>query len=243
MTTTPPSRRPALVCARCPLALATLATAACLATGAASALAQPADVTSTRTYIQANYALVRAAGSHLASSEAAPLSVVLREVRRECPNAAAGSPQNEDSTQLSDEVIGAMVIAAIRPDLRDVAAFVRVAGGLRWSSRALTRAIHSYATKLRTLSRLAPPNLCGDVRAWVAGGYRTLAPSTVRFDQRFLPAWVALGELPSLLKPYERPDERGALRRSDQIEVELTDGEARAVESWGKIMDALALNP
>jgi hypothetical protein len=228
---------------RTTLALATIATAALPALGPARALAGPADVAATRAYIQANYALVRAAGSRLAISEAAPLSVVLPKVRRGCPKAAAESPQNEDSTQLSNEVIGAMVIAAIRPDLREVAALIRVAASLSWSNRRLTGIVHSYAAKLRTLSKLAPPDLCGDVKAWVSGGYRALPPSTVRFDARFVPAWVALGELPGLLKPYERPDEQGALRRSKQIEVELTDGEARAVESWGKIMNSLALNP
>jgi hypothetical protein len=228
---------------RTTLALATIATAALPALGPARALAGPADVAATRAYIQANYALVRAAGSRLAISEAAPLSVVLPKVRRGCPKAAAESPQNEDSTQLSNEVIGAMVIAAIHPDLREVAAFIRVAASLSWSNRRLTGIVHSYAAKLRTLSMLAPPDLCGDVKAWVSGGYRALPPSTVRFDARFVPAWVALGELPGLLKPYERPDEQGALRRSKQIEVELTDGEARAVESWGKIMNSLALNP
>ena len=97
--------------------------------------------------------------------------------------------------------------------------------------------------KLKTLSTLAAPELCADVRAWAANGFQTLPASTVRFDQRFMPAWVALGELPASLAAYESPAEGALVRRSNQLEAQLTDGEARAVESWGRIMNALVLNP
>jgi hypothetical protein len=204
------------------------------------ALAGADDVTSTQAYVQANYTLVQGARTRIASSEAA-LKGVLGQVRRECPKAALGSPQNHDSEQLSDEVVGAIVLAGLRPNVPAVHVFTHSVARLKWSSRKLTSTLQSYARKLNTLSALAPPDLCADVRQWVAGGYQTLPASTVSFDARYTPAWVALGELPRSLAPFERPAEHGLLRRSNQSETLLTEAEARAVETYAEILDALEL--
>jgi hypothetical protein len=90
---------------------------------------------------------------------------------------------------------------------------------------------------------LPPPDLCGDIKAWVASGYQTLSPRTVGYDQRFVPAWVAIGNLPSGLAPYERSDERSLLSRSDQLEKKLSDFESEAVETYGELMNALGILP
>jgi hypothetical protein len=208
--------------------------------GAPAALASGGDAASTRAYIQANYKLVQGARARIGSSEAA-LKAVLAHVRSECPKAAARSPQNHDSEQLSDEVVGAIVIAGLRPNLPAVHLFTRAVAHLRWSNSKLTGTLQSYARKLSVLSTLAPPDLCGDVRAWVAGGFQTLPASTVSFDARYTPVWVALGELPKSLIPFERSEEQGLLRRSNQDEAQLTDAEARAVETYAEILDAMEL--
>jgi hypothetical protein len=213
-----------------------------LAAGQTPALAAQADLASTRSYIQANYALVQSAGSRLASARAAYRDVI-RRVKATCPGAAANSPQNPESTQLSNEVIGAMVTAAIHTNLPALGAFVRVAERLRWSNRALTSAVHAYASKVKTMATLGPPDLCGDVKAWVATGFQTLSPRTLGFDQRFVPAWVALGELPSGLAAYERPEERALLQRTNQLELKLSNFEAEAVESYGELMNTLGVLP
>jgi hypothetical protein len=49
--------------------------------------------------------------------------------------------------------------------------------------------------------------------------------------------------LPGRLAAYETAQERGALARTRAIEVQITDAEARAVESWGKIMNELGVEP
>jgi hypothetical protein len=219
-----------------------LPTVVVLATGGAPALAAPADVATTRTYIQANYALVHYAAMRLGTARAV-LGGVLNGARTDCPSAAAGSPQNPESTMVSNEIIGAMVLAAYHAAQPEIAAYIRVAAHSRWSSRALTSSIHAYAGKLTTLSTLAAPNLCSDIRAWAASGYKALPASTVRFDQRFVPAWVALGELPARLASYERPDERGTLQRSGQLEEKLTNFEAQAVETYGALMNTLGVSP
>jgi len=213
-----------------------------MSAGPASALAGPADIAATQTYVQANYTAVRVAISHLAASEAGPLHV-LAAVQRECPGAGAGSPQDGESTQMSDEVIGAMVISAAQPDLQAIRAFVRSVAGLSWSNRGLTHAIRAYVDDWKTILSLRAPNLCGDVKAWSASGFRALPASTVTFVAKFMPAWVAAGYLPAQLRPYESAAAATLAGRSVPLEERISEAEARAVEHWGEIMDTLSLWP
>ncbi len=207
-----------------------------------AALAGSSDAATTRSYIQANYTLVQSGGARIGRARSI-LHDVLHQVEGECPQAAAKSPQNSDSTELSEEVIGTMVTSAYRPDLPAINSYIRATQHLKWNSHALTSAVQSYVGKLKTMSALATPNLCADVRAWVASGYTALAPSTIRFDQQFEPSWVGLGELPALLRSTERPEEAGLLRRSIQVEQQLSEFEAEAAETWRELMNALDLEP
>jgi hypothetical protein len=222
--------------------LAALGATIVLAVLPASAAAGPADVTSTSRFVQANYTLLRIARAHLVAAEAAPRRV-LAQVQSECPHAAAGSPQNGDSTQLSDEVIGAMVLSAYHLDLPALHSFIATAGRLRWSSSRLTRTVRGYVADLSALAKLAPPHLCADVEAWVSSGFRTLPAATASFDRVFMPAWVGIGLHPAGLAAFAGAQQRSVLKRSDALEAQLADGEARAVERWGDIMDELGLWP
>jgi hypothetical protein len=213
-----------------------------LAVWPASAPASAADVAATQAYVQANYAALRVAMSHLAAAEAGPLHV-LAQVRRECPGAGTGSPQDPESTQMSNEVIGAMVLSAAQPDLQAIRTFIHAVAGLRWSNRGLTRAIHTYVENWQTLLSLPAPNLCADVKAWAANGFHTLPASTVAFDAQFTPAWVAAGYLPPQLSHYESAATRALASRSIPLEQKVSEAEARAVEHWGEIMDTLVLWP
>ncbi len=214
-----------------------------LAATPAPALAGPGDVAATRAYIQADYALVHAARVNLSTSEAA-LQTLRRQIAAACPKAAAGSPQDTDSEQLSNELFGAMTLAALSPDTQAVARFVRTVRGLRWSNGALTRKISTYAARLQTLSALPAPDICADVRAWAASRYRTLPASAVGFDSRYYKVEVAVGEVPAaLLAPSEQPGERGVLAHAQRIEGQLTEAEVNALYTWWHIMESLALNP
>jgi len=218
------------------------ATLAGLALAPAGALASPADLAATHAYVQADAQLVQAAWSKIRPAEAT-LRRLLGQVRSECPLAAANSPQDVDSEQLSNEVIGTIVIAVVRLDPSAGRQFARVTKRLTWSNRSLTSTVHSYASHVATLVQLAPPKLCADVRAWAASGFQTLPSSTVSFDARFVPAWVAAGELPGALSPYETGEEQPLLRLTIKRESELSEFEAREVETWGHMMDALDLWP
>lgn len=207
-----------------------------------SALAAPTDGAATKAYIQANYRLVQVAVSRIHPIEAA-LHNVLSDVRGECPMAAAGSPQDADSEQLSNEVIGALVIAAVALDRTAGRQFASAARGLTWSNPALTRTIHAYVGKVTTLIGLAPPTLCSDVKSWAASAFIALPASTISFAPRFMSAWVAPGDLPAALAPYETPEDRQLARRTRRLEERFSELEAREVETWGQIMDTLALWP
>jgi hypothetical protein len=132
----------------------------------------------------------------------------------------------------------------IRSDVQAVASFANTVERLHWSNHKLTHKVVSYAVKLQALATLAIPPVCSDVKAWAASGYRTLPASTTQFDRYFSAEDVGIGEVPArLLAPYEHSTERPVLRRTTQFEYELVDAEARAVEPWSKILDALNLQP
>ncbi len=207
-----------------------------------AALARSKNAAATRTYVQANYAFVRAARSNLAAGNTA-LRSLARQISGECPLAAAGSPQNHESEQLSDEVVGAITIVAYHPDSAAAGAFARAVGGLRWSSRTLTRKVKTYATQLEGLAELALPDVCADVKAWAAGGYHSLPTSTQQFNQRYNEVDIEAEEIPQrLLAPYEGAAEVSLARRTKQLEAPIADAEANAVAEYTQILDALKLS-
>ncbi len=208
-----------------------------------AALAGSGNAAATRTYIDANYTLIRAARSNLATGTAGLKSLANR-LARECPLAATGSPENHDSEQLSNEVAGALTIVAYHPDAAAIGAFVHAVRGLRWSNHVLTRTVRTYATQLRGLAGLALPDVCGDVRAWAAGGFQALPASTVQFDQSYYAVDVEAEEVPlRLFSPFESAGETSLVRRTRQLEAPLAEAEAHAVSDYTEILDALKLQP
>jgi hypothetical protein len=205
--------------------------------------ARAQDIATTKTYIQADYTLAHTARINMQTGEAA-LENLQQTLSAECPMAAAASPENEAAAALSNEVIGAMSVVFIRSDVQVVDSFTETVAHLHWSNQQLTRKIRTYAAKFKTLAALEEPDVCGDVRAWAASGYRVLPASTTAFDQRVSANNVGIGEVPAhLLAPYEDSRERGVLALTRQFESELVDAEARAVAQWSKILNALELQP
>lgn len=219
-----------------------LAPSAGLLVGPSQALGASGNVAATQAYVQANYAALSVAVSHLKTSEAGPAHV-LAKVQGECPGVGAQSPQDDESTQMSNEVIGAMVVSAVAPDVQAIKTFAHAAAGLSWSSSGLTRSIRAYASKWNTLASLAEPSLCADVRAWGADGYHSLPATTAAFVAKFIPAWVGAGYLPAQLSRYETSATRALAKRSNRLEQQVTELEAREVEHYNEIMNALAIWP
>ncbi len=201
----------------------------------------PPNSLATRAYVKANYALVQSARANLASSKAAITSLG-STVAGECPRVAAEAPQDHDAEQLSNEVVGALEVVAYQPDRESMLAFARAIRGLHWSNRKLTRAVAAYATKLEGFSTLAAPNICADVKAWAATGYRTLPASTVAFDKGFYAYDIEAEEVSlRLLRPYESATEASLVRETTRLEGPLAEFEAEAVSDYSEILDWLKL--
>jgi hypothetical protein len=220
---------------------ATLIALAALALMPTAALARSRNAAATRAYIQANYTLVLSARANLAPSKVA-IQGLATQVAGECPLAAADAPQNHAAEQLSNEVVGALEVAAYQPDKESMLAFAHTIRALHWSSRKLTRAVHTYATKLDGFQTLALPNICADVKAWAASGYQTLPASTVSFDKGFYAFDIEAEEVPlRLLHPYESATEASLLHRTQRLEEPLAEFEAEAVNDYSQILDSLKL--
>ena len=219
-----------------------LATAVAAATLLVASVAQADNGSSTRAYLNANYALAHAADTRIHEVESTLLGL-LAQVRAECPQAARGSPEDTQSEALSDEVIGTMVLSAIRVDLPAGRAYVNAVRALSWSSSSLTRSVRSYSEKVARMIALPVPKLCQDVRGWAGAGFTSLPAAIKPFDSAFLASWVSPGFLPAGLKPYETGSERSLGRETEMQEGKVVELEAREVETWGKIMDSLELLP
>ena len=215
-------------------------------TALALALPPPAasgsDASTTETYLRANYALVKVGHANLGKSIAA-YKGVLTMVKHSCPRAAAKSPQDPESTELSNEVIGTMVLNAGKPDRPAIKQYLRTVAGLRWSSAKVTREVSRYASSLKKLYDLSVPDLCGDVKAWATGGFKSLPASTLSFEEVFYPNWVALGLVPPGISRFESGGSRSLAKAAERFEYQITNVEAEAVETWGDIMNELELNP
>jgi hypothetical protein len=222
--------------------LAVLVGLAALAAGPSAATANASDGASTHVYLKANYALMVYADAHIPQAEAL-LSSLVSGIRQECPRAAAESPQDTNSEQLSNEVIGTMVTTVVKTSLRQAGSFIHAVSPLHWSNGGLTRTIHAYAAKVKVLMALSVPHLCADVTAWTASAFKTLPATTAAFDRQFMPAWVGAGELPASLRAIASAQDRALVRRTVQLEERWADFEAREVDSWGAIMDEMVLKP
>src|SRR6202051_3447085 len=104
---------------------------ALLALAAVPASASASDASATEAYLRADYALVKAGHAHLGASIAG-YKGILTMVKRSCPRAASESPQDPESTELSNEVIGTMVLTAGKPDRPAIKTYLTAVAGLRW---------------------------------------------------------------------------------------------------------------
>jgi hypothetical protein len=214
-----------------------------LAVMAPAALANSGDAAATQALARATNTLVRAANPDVDRGLAA-VRRFARQLAAQCPRAAAGSPQDHDSEQLDDELIGTLTIVGYRTAATPIAAFAHAVRGLRWSNRTLTRTVQTFATKLRELSTLAIPNLCADIKAWGAAGFNTLPADTVPFVRHYLAVTPEAEEVPlmeRLLMPYATPSDFPILRRVEHLEARLGEAEAAAVEIYSHLIISLEL--
>jgi hypothetical protein len=217
---------------------------AALATAPQAALAESGDVATTQALANATNTLVNAARPDIHKALTAVKSYA-DQTAAQCPRVAMESPQNHDSEQLDNEVVGAMTVVGYRTAAAPIAAFDRAVKGLHWSNGRLTRAVRTFATKLVGLSTLAVPNLCGDIGAWVSSSFATLPASTIAFNQRYTAVDPEAEESPLIIRlatPYALPRDVPILHRVERFEAQLAEAEANAVEFYSHLMNSLELN-
>jgi hypothetical protein len=210
----------------------------------AAAIASPADISTTRTFLTANYALGRSAQAHQSAAKHA-ISRYMSQLSQGCRGVAAGSPENTDAEQLSHESVVALIVLSYRADPAGIAAFSHAVSGLHWSDPKVNRTVHRYIARVLGLAKLQLPDVCGDVKAWVASGYQTLPASTTSIVKRYNTIEEGPGDVSrSLLAPYLQPDDARTFTLAQQLKrhlLELENNEGAA--DWAKILELMKLNP
>jgi hypothetical protein len=215
-----------------------------LALGAApsSALATSStDASSTHTVLVAAYTALHGVVSTWPAMEA-KLNQLNRKFAAECPHVGMGSPQNESGQRLSYEVAGALWATAYHADAKYAQAFINTASPLRWSNHKIVRRGLKFIIGLHEMIALQVPDLCGDVRAWAASGFKTAPADTQQFDQHVESIEVAVPS-PRLVAPYVRPSDKGLFARVEHLvtrfeELEFMTGQ----RFWDTLLETLALN-
>jgi hypothetical protein len=196
-------------------------------------------VSATHSYIQANYALARAAVARIPAGQAA-IAALIDRLRSECPRAGAGAPISNASIPMSEEVAVALWSVSWATGGASIRTFVRTVKALHWSNPRITRIARRYAASLSEMDTIPLPNLCADVRAWTATGFQVIPPSITSLDARIL--GIELETIPArLLAPFERGGDRALVARTESLErhfaeAEFTKGQddlIRATETLG----------
>jgi len=222
------------------LGMVTAALALMLGAASQQALAAPQDVTATHAYIEANYTLAKAAVARRAPAQKKILALN-KKLASECPNVGAGSPEDEASQPISHEVAVALWSVSYGLGVAPVHRFQQAVGRLRWSNPATARAVARYVRNLRDLSSVPLPNLCGDVRAWVATGFQVIPAGVVPLVERV--EAIVLKSIPSrLLAPYERGGDAAMLKRTERLEQKIEEFEFLVgQDDWIRVLETLGL--
>lgn len=222
------------------------------------------DAAATHAYLKA--ILLRGVGA--GSAELKAVGALEAQVKTECPGVLAGAPPhvkgektNESEDEISQELLSATFGAAEHVEHPAYARFQKIVRRLRWSNPKLTRLLHSLAIEQAKQSAIPPPELCADMKFWVASGYTAVSASTKRLlhEMRVVSSITLIEPEPHepvtnflnlnalvayRLKPYEDHADRLLARNALPPEVKLTDPALRPfLEAAGKVLVALGRTP
>src|ERR1700722_8508920 len=125
----------------------------------ASAPVSPEDAAATSTYLTDINGFAQMLVAETPKSAAA-LSEALRTQRQ------AGD--------LTAELVSAMSRTYLQPDEGAAALLITSLNTLQWSNPALTAAVRAKAAAQQEVLETPAPDVCADMRAWVAADYKTL---------------------------------------------------------------------
>ncbi len=214
--------------------------------------ASPTDRAATDAYLTATYTLYRAILADEPRSKVAAETLLAR-FGHECPGVLAAAPQESGGTTskslgprargeadrqveqlaaLRFELSGSLLAAIYGPDRPALSAWAQTVRGLRWSNPRLASLVASSSAVLEEESSYPVSDVCADMRAWVASGYRRITATTKEYEARFFAllrrAFAAGGLSPtgvqSLLERYEDRRGRALARGLAALELRLSDG-------------------
>ncbi|HEY5193654.1 MAG TPA: hypothetical protein VIJ39_07265 [Solirubrobacteraceae bacterium] len=196
---------------------------------------------STHAYLVAAHTALHAVVSKWASVEAGIRQLDVR-FHSECPDVGAGSPQSEEEQKLSYEVAGALWATGYHTEASVVRAFVKAVSPLQWSNPAITRSARKFTRGLQDMTALTVPNLCADVRSWIAGGFKAVPADTQLYDRRV--EAIEVIEVPRrLLLPFLPPADRGLLAQTLHLATQFEELEfKRGQVDWNTALETLGLN-
>ena len=213
-----------------------------LAMAPSPALASSQDVAATHTAIVAGYALARAGVATIKIAQS-KIESFNRRLAAECPGVGSGTPETEASQPMSYEVAAALWSIAYGSAAGPIKRFARAIRPLRWTSARINRVARTLVASLTALASIPLPDLCGDVRAWSASGFRTIPRRVVELDRRV--ESLELPEIPwRLLAPYVRRGDEGLVAYIKRAERRIAEAEFVLGQSdWYKVLKTLGLPP
>lgn len=155
----------------------------------AAARANTGDAAATHAYLEAKIALHRATANQ-EPAELKAIAALEAQVKAECPRVLAEAPPSDDAKAnrseraILDEVTAATVGAAEHVGHSAAARFARIVRRLRWSNPKLTKLLRSLAVEQSVQSAIPTPDLCADLKFWVASGYTAVSAGTKRYLHR-----------------------------------------------------------
>jgi len=211
------------------------------------------DGRATSGYLQARYELERALRNDMGRTQVV-VERVGDEMSATCSHVLRGSPSGGASrvgepparTVLLGLVFKALEITRIRSQANVRHVFVTAVDRLQWSEGTITRLIHSIVDTEAVWLTDAVPNVCEDMRAWVASGYRALPAAERRapfglqpIPERAFDDLSARGypndhperDLLQLLHRYEVSDYRPTGHTVAHLELEVSTEETRLLLS------------
>lgn len=157
---------------------------------AAPAAVSSGDAAATRAYLRLDYAELHARTKGFPAAIAAAEKLDGR-IGAQCPGVLAHEPKpslearlNRSEVEVREEEQEGMVGVAENTEAARRRRYAKAVAHLRWRDPALNRLVRIYATGEARVAALRPPDFCADAQAWVASGYRTAPPATLRYLHR-----------------------------------------------------------
>lgn len=248
------------------LFLTTLVALACFDAPAVGQVT-PSDAAATHAYLNGRIVLERAQATD-EPAELKAIAALEAQVFSECSGVLVGAPPhvkgektNQSADEVNQELLSVGFGAAEQVQHPADARFAKTVRRLRWSNSKLTRLLRSLAIEQAEQAAIPPPDLCADMKFWVASDYTAVSTGTKDFLHRHsvvssitqiesephepvsdifnLNALVA-----HRLKPYEDHADRLLARKALPPEVNITDPALRPIlEAIGKVLVALGRSP